>query len=90
MQHYTASLHMAGMIAGVAGLLVLPLVSTAQAQQSPRGNTWVRSDWNQHARDNASRQDCRLVDPVSLRCVNFHSDSTWPEGFPDYHGSNGG
>ena len=33
---------------------------------------------------------CRIVDTVSHHCLSFHSDSTWPEGLRDYHGSNGG
>ena len=33
---------------------------------------------------------CRIVDAISHRCLTFHSDSTWPQGLPDFNGSNGG
>ena len=33
---------------------------------------------------------CRYVGAISHRCYTFHSDATWREGMPDYHGSNGG
>lgn len=40
--------------------------------------------------DEFSDSQCRIVDAISHRCYTFHSDSTWREGLPDYHGSNGG
>ena len=33
---------------------------------------------------------CVVLGAISHRCLNFHSDSTWPAGLADYHGSNGG
>ncbi len=33
---------------------------------------------------------CRIVGAISHRCYTFHSDATWREGLPDYHGDNGG
>ena len=36
-----------------------------------------------------SEQHCKIIDAISHRCLNFESDSTWPEGLSDYHGSNG-
>ena len=38
----------------------------------------------------ATSGHCRIVGAISHRCLNFHSDSTWPQGLADYHGSNGG
>jgi len=40
--------------------------------------------------DEFSDSQCRIVDAISHRCYTFHSGSTWREGLPDYHGSNGG
>lgn len=34
--------------------------------------------------------NCRVVGAISHRCYTFHSDATWREGLPDYHGSQGG
>ncbi|MGA2125288.1 MAG: hypothetical protein ABSG76_03960 [Xanthobacteraceae bacterium] len=31
---------------------------------------------------------CKIVGAISHRCLNFHSDATWPGGLSDYHGSN--
>lgn len=50
---------------------------------------------NQHptyARVSASSATghCAIVGAISHRCLNFHSDSAWPAGLADYHGSNGG
>lgn len=90
MLKYSNPLRAAPMVAGAAVLLALSLGSIAQAQQSRRGNGWVQSDWTQRDWRNMNSPNCVLVDPVSHQCVNFHSDSTWREGFPDYHGSNGG
>jgi hypothetical protein len=35
-------------------------------------------------------QTCRVIGAISHRCYTFHSDATWPQGLPDYHGGNGG
>jgi hypothetical protein len=35
-------------------------------------------------------EQCQIVGAISHRCLNFDSDSAWPEGLSDYHGSNGG
>ena len=36
------------------------------------------------------RTSCRYIDPVTHRCVNFRSDSSWPEGFRRNNTGNGG
>lgn len=33
---------------------------------------------------------CKVIDTISGQCLPFRSDSTWREGLPDFHGSNGG
>lgn len=60
-----------------AALLSLPIVSVAQAQQgAPTGASPVKR--------------CKIVEaPPSRRCLNFRSDSTFPEGLSDYHGTGG-
>ena len=57
--------------------LSLPIMSVAQAQQG--------------VRDRASAvKRCKIVDAApSRRCLNFRSDTTFPEGLSDYHGSGG-
>jgi len=40
--------------------------------------------------DEFADSQCRIVGAISHRCYTFHSDATWREGLPDYHGSNGG
>lgn len=37
-----------------------------------------------------ANNQCRVVGAISHRCYAFHSDATWREGLPDYHGENGG
>jgi hypothetical protein len=57
--------------------LSLPITSLAQAQQVVRtAATTVKR--------------CKIVDALpSRRCLNFRSDTTFPEGLSDYHGSGG-
>jgi hypothetical protein len=57
-----------------AVLLLLPVISAAQAQQA-------------HAKP---MSQCKIVGAISHRCYSFHSDATWREGLSDYHGSSGG
>jgi hypothetical protein len=66
-------------IAAIAAVaLSLPITSLAQAQQ-------------QDVRNGASTvKRCKFVDaPPSRRCLNFRSDTTFPEGLSDYHGTGG-
>jgi hypothetical protein len=52
------------------------------------GRVWRRpSIWNYEG--TLSEQHCKIIDAISHRCFYFDSDSTWPEGLSDYHGSNG-
>jgi hypothetical protein len=46
-----------------------------------------------HEQIYAARQpasQCKIIGAISHRCLNFHSDSAWPAGLADYHGTNGG
>ncbi len=65
-------------IAAISALaLSLPLVSVAQAQQGVPTKT-------------AAVKHCSYVNsPPSRRCLNFRSDTTFPEGLSDYHGTGG-
>ncbi len=57
--------------------LSLPIMSVAQAQQGVRDRT-------------STVKRCKIVDALpSRRCLNFRSDTTFPEGLSDYHGSGG-
>jgi hypothetical protein len=57
--------------------LLLPIMSVAQAQQRVASGT-------------STVKRCKYVDaPPSRRCLNFRSDTTFPEGLSDYHGSGG-
>jgi hypothetical protein len=60
-----------------AVLFSVPTMSEALAQ--PR-----------NASETAAMNQCTIVGAISHRCLAFHSDSAWPEGLADYHGSNGG
>ena len=60
-----------------AAALLLPIMSVAQAQQ--RGASGA-----------PTVKRCKIVDAApSRRCLNFRSDTTFPEGLSDYHGSGG-
>lgn len=60
-----------------AAALSLPIVPVAHAQQSARTTA-----------TNVKR--CKIVDALpSRRCLNFRSDTTFPEGLSDYHGTGG-
>jgi hypothetical protein len=61
----------------VAALFSLPTASAALAQ-------------HRDVNDTSIGRQCEVVDAISQRCLNFRSDSTWPAGLADYHGSNGG
>jgi hypothetical protein len=55
----------------------LPIMSVAQAQQGVRNGA-------------STVKLCKIVDArPSRRCLNFRSDSTFPEGLSDYHGTGG-
>ena len=57
--------------------LSLPILSVAQAQQGARNGA-------------STVKRCKIVDALpSRRCLNFRSDTTFPEGLSDYHGSGG-
>ena len=32
--------------------------------------------------------NCKIVGSITHHCLSFHSDSIWPQGLVDYHGSN--
>jgi len=70
-------LRKAALAAIVAALVSLPTVSVALAQ-------------HRAANDPSMAKRCEIVGSISHRCLSFDSDSTWPEGLADYHGSNGG
>ena len=70
-------LRKAALAAIVAALVSLPTVSVALAQ-------------HRAANDPSMAKQCEIVGSISHRCLSFDSDSTWPEGLADYHGSNGG
>ena len=57
--------------------LSLPIMSVAQAHQGVRNGA-------------STVKRCKIVDALpSRRCLNFRSDTTFPEGLSDYHGSGG-
>ena len=57
--------------------LSLLIMSVAQAQQGVRNRA-------------STVKRCKIVDALpSRRCLNFRSDTTFPEGLSDYHGSGG-
>ena len=61
----------------MAVALSLPILSVAQAQQGARNGA-------------STVKRCKIVDAhPSRRCLNFRSDTTFPEGLSDYHGSGG-
>jgi len=66
----------AAIVAIAAAALSLPAISSALAMERTAAKH--------------PTQQCRIVGAISHRCLNFHSDATWPEGLADYHGSNGG
>jgi hypothetical protein len=65
--------------------LSLPIMSVAQAQQTQQ----VAQAQQQVASGTATVKPCKFFDTVSHRCLNFRSDSTFPEGLSDYHGTGG-
>ncbi len=77
MQQHIISARRTAIAAIAAVALLLPLVSIAQAEQSvPAGTAAVKR--------------CKIIDaPPARRCLNFRSDTTFPEGLSDYHGSGG-
>jgi hypothetical protein len=63
--------------------LSLPIMSVAQAQQGAQAQQRVASG-------TSTVKHCKFVDAgPSRRCLNFRSDTTFPEGLSDYHGSGG-
>jgi hypothetical protein len=77
MHKQAISLRGVAVAAITVALLSLPWMSAAQAQQRVA------------AASSAAKQ-CAIVGAISHRCYAFHSDATWREGLPDFHGSNGG
>jgi hypothetical protein len=73
----TISLRKAAMAAIVAALISLPAMSVAQAKYRT-------------ADQPSMAKQCEIVGSISHRCLNFDSDSMWPEGLADFHGTNGG
>ncbi len=68
-----------------AAMLTIPIASVAQAQQgsvaqAPQG---VRTA-------DRTAKPCKYWDAApSKRCLDFRSDSTFPQGLSDYHGTGG-
>jgi hypothetical protein len=77
MQNQASLRRKAVLAAAVAVLFTLPTLSEALAQ-------------GRNASETSATSRCEIVGSISHRCLNFDSDSTWPEGLADYHGSNGG
>jgi hypothetical protein len=77
MQNQASLRRKAVFAAAVAVLFSLPTLSGALAQ-------------GRNASEYSPTSQCKVIDSISGRCLTFDSDSTWPEGLPDYHGSNGG
>ena len=73
------SIRVAALAAAIA-VLSSPLALAAPAHKRHVAETGVQT----------SDLTCRYVGAISHRCYTFHSDATWREGMPDYHGSNGG
>ncbi len=76
MQKQAISARRVTVAAITAVALSLPIMSVAQAQQGVRTAA-------------STVKRCKIVDPTSHRCLNFRSDSTFPEGLSDYHGTGG-
>jgi hypothetical protein len=73
----------AAIAAIAAASLSLSVMSVAQAQDSQKKPTH-RAIYN-------TAQDAPTVNrPTPPLDGRFHIELTWPEGSPDYHGSNGG
>ena len=80
MQQQVISVRRATIAAIAAMALSLPLMSVAQAEQNVPAGTAAA----------AAAKHCKISDaPPSRRCLNFRSDTTFPEGLSDYHGSGG-
>jgi hypothetical protein len=86
---------LAGSVA-VGSVIIGTGVSAAPSHhRHHRSHAWnhggaVRSDSRTgiSASQSASTGNCKIVGAISHRCLNFHSDATWPGGLSDYHGSN--
>jgi hypothetical protein len=79
MQKHVISARRVTIAAITAVALSLPIMSVAQAQQA-----------QQHvASETTTVKRCKYFDTVAHRCLNFRSDSTYPEGLSDYHGTGG-
>ena len=77
MQKRVISAVRATVAAITAVALSLSILSVAQAQQAARNRA-------------STLKRCKIVDALpSRRCLNFRSDTTFPEGLSDYHGSGG-
>jgi len=80
-------------VAAIAtALLSVPLISIAQAEKMDQKCRFV--DTLEHrclaAKPSDSTHPCRIYDRLGHRCLAFHSDSTWPEGLPDFTGTTNG
>jgi hypothetical protein len=63
--------------------LSLPVTALAQAPQQQAPQPYVRTAAS-------TVKHCKFVDALpSRRCLNFRSDTTFPEGLSDYHGTGG-
>jgi hypothetical protein len=77
------NLRNAAIAAIAAASLSLPVMSVAQAQGSEKKPT--------HKAIYNTTQPASMVNrPTPPLDGTFHIELTWPEGSPDYHGSNGG
>lgn len=73
----------AAIAAMISASLSLLAMSVAQAQGSEKKPT--------HKALHNTAQDTTTVNgPTPRLDRTFHMELTWPEGSPDYHGSNGG
>jgi hypothetical protein len=76
-----------GLTAGVAAVALAILIGAPGMAIAAGNNTdaQLAPAWSTQAQNNS----CKIVGAISHRCWTFHSDSAWPEGLADYHGSNG-
>ena len=65
--------------------LSMPIASVAEAQQG----SVAQAPQVVRTADRAAKP-CKYMDAFpSKRCLNFRSDTTFPEGLSDYHGTGG-
>jgi hypothetical protein len=80
-------------VAAIAtAFLSVPLISVARAEKMDQKCRFLDTLEHRCLASKASDRThpCRIYDRLGHRCLAFHSDSTWPEGLPDYVGSTNG